>query len=131
MCDCKVLIIDDEKILCDLFSMALQRAGYKVYQATTAQDALKLMAETPCQIIFMDINLPDMDGLDLARKLRQGEPLLQINAITGNLPWLEERMAEDSPFVDLLGKPLEIKDLLTAAAASWARLKKLGVAGGG
>ncbi len=118
-----ILIIDDEELLRGLFTMALRQEGYTVFQAGSAQEAIDLLQNSTCQVIFSDINLPDMDGIELCRQLCQDIPMVQIHAITGDINRLEERLSADSPFASHLGKPIEIAHLLATAATSFEQLQ--------
>nr|WP_072620166.1 response regulator [Spirulina major] len=74
-----VLIVDDSITVRELLSMTFGKAGYRVEQARDGQDAWdKLRSGLPCDIIFCDIEMPRIDGLDLLERLSQDEELRQI-----------------------------------------------------
>ncbi|WP_370626889.1 response regulator transcription factor [Salinibacterium sp. ZJ450] len=66
----RVLVVDDETSLADLLQMALRYEGWEVRTAATGQQALKLAREFEPDICVLDIMLPDIDGLDVLRRLR-------------------------------------------------------------
>ncbi|MGO9201928.1 MAG: response regulator [Limisphaerales bacterium] len=80
------LIVDDEPDLCWALGHLLTSNGLPCHTAQTAQGALDLMKTHHFQLAFLDITLPDMNGLNLARCLRKLDPLLPIVILSGYLP---------------------------------------------
>jgi len=77
--DPTVLIVDDSITVRELLSLTFAKVGYRVEQAKDGQDAWeKLRAGLPCDMIFCDIEMPRMDGLDLLSRLQKDERLKQI-----------------------------------------------------
>lgn len=79
----KILIIDDERELCELLQVYLAKEGFhSVYSAYNGQKGIKLCRELMPDIIILDIMLPDMDGFEVCRKLREFtyEPILFLSA---------------------------------------------------
>lgn len=66
----KVLVIDDDEMIRTMLSRCLGTEGFLVYTAESAGKALELMSVTP-DIILLDINMPEMDGLELCRFIRE------------------------------------------------------------
>jgi CheY-like chemotaxis protein len=74
-----VLIVDDSITVRELLSLTFSKIGYRVEQARDGQDAWeKLRAGLPCNLIFCDIEMPRMDGLELLSRLQKDEFLSQI-----------------------------------------------------
>jgi chemotaxis protein histidine kinase CheA/ActR/RegA family two-component response regulator len=74
-----VLVVDDSITVRQLLSLTFTRAGYRVEQARDGQEAWdKLRAGLPCDIIFCDIEMPRMDGLELLAKVMQDETLKKL-----------------------------------------------------
>ncbi|MCY7332296.1 MAG: response regulator [Pseudanabaena sp. CAN_BIN31] len=77
--DPTVLIVDDSITVRELLSLTFAKVGYRVEQAKDGQDAWeKLRAGLPCDMIFCDIEMPRMDGLDLLSRLQKDERLKGI-----------------------------------------------------
>lgn len=75
----RVLIVDDSITVRELLSMTFTKAGYRVEQARDGQEAWeKLRAGMPCDLIFCDIDMPRMDGLELLSRLQKDKELSQI-----------------------------------------------------
>jgi chemosensory pili system protein ChpA (sensor histidine kinase/response regulator) len=74
-----VLIVDDSITVRELLSMSFNKVGYHVEQARDGQEAWeKLRSGLPCNLVFCDIEMPRMDGLELLSRLQQDQQLSQI-----------------------------------------------------
>ena len=67
----KILVVDDEEDILELVRYNLVREGYVVVCAATGEEALKSAASDPVDLIVLDLMLPGIDGLEVARRLRQ------------------------------------------------------------
>jgi DNA-binding NtrC family response regulator len=79
------LIVDDEPDLCWALANLLASKGLPCQTAQTARAALDLMKAHRFQIAFLDVTLPDMNGLELAGRLRKLDPGLRLVIVTGYL----------------------------------------------
>ncbi len=77
-----VLAVDDEPDVTQLISRVLERAGYEVRTAASAEDALRLIDQRPADLLIVDKNLPRMHGFELVRQLRARFPNLPVIVIT-------------------------------------------------
>jgi PAS domain S-box-containing protein len=66
----KILVVDDEPDLLDLTSSILRSAGYEVIEATTGNDCLRIAREEYPDLILLDVNLPDINGIDVCKKIK-------------------------------------------------------------
>ncbi len=78
----ELLIVDDEREIAQLVQVYLENEGYRVRTAGTAAQALALIAEQPPELAVLDVMLPDMNGFDLCRKIREEHlfPILMLTA---------------------------------------------------
>lgn len=78
----KVLLVEDEPQMRRFLRAALESHGYRALEAVTAQEGMMLAASHRPDVILLDLGLPDMDGLDLARRLREWSqtPVIVISA---------------------------------------------------
>jgi two-component system cell cycle response regulator len=70
---CRVLIVDDDELVLRRLSASVVLGGYETHTATSGAAALRILTDTPCQIVLTDWHMPDMDGLALCCKLRSRE----------------------------------------------------------
>ena len=80
-----ILVVDDNAPLRYALGRTLRQHGFQVTEASTGEDALRLAAAEHPDLVLLDVNLPDIHGFDVARRLKQGErtkniPILQISA---------------------------------------------------
>ncbi|MGO9835756.1 MAG: response regulator [Polyangiaceae bacterium] len=101
-----ILIVEDNAATRKMMRLTLQAEGYSVLEAEDGETALQLAAKHDPAIALLDCGLPDMDGFEVARRLRAVAPNLPIFAITG---WtgLDEARILTAGFVDVLVKPVE------------------------
>jgi CheY-like chemotaxis protein len=78
-----ILIVDDEPDMCWALEHLLNKQGYVTRKALTALEALKLMEQHRFACAFLDAKLPDMDGLELARRIRKMAPDMRILMVSG------------------------------------------------
>jgi DNA-binding response OmpR family regulator len=82
-----ILVIDDFAYIQLLFKNTLSKEGYQVHTAKTGQDAVKLIEQITFDLIILDINLPDINGVDLLSKLRQAGiniPVIIVSAFASS-----------------------------------------------
>ncbi len=116
-----LLLVDDEKPLLALLRKYLERNGYAVDVAETAQDALSKCRQSPCpfQIVVLDLKLPDMHGDQLLPLLLEASPSLKV-LISSGTPFSNEVLpAAQRPRVSSILKPYmpaELQDAIQALA---------------
>lgn len=66
-----ILVVDDDPHICEVIQFALEKAGMSVMLASDGQDALNKFGESSASLIVMDINMPEMDGLECCREIRK------------------------------------------------------------
>jgi CheY-like chemotaxis protein len=88
----RVLLVEDEFLLCDMLSEALIEHGFEVYAVANAGDALRhLTCGSPCDILLTDINLPgSIDGTALAQLARELRPNLPVVYASGSVSKIEQ-----------------------------------------
>lgn len=79
----KVMVVDDDPMMIDLARYQLQSRGYEVLTAETGQEALKLNADQHSDVVLTDLQLPDIDGIELVRQLKENAPDTEIIMVTG------------------------------------------------
>ena len=77
----KILLIEDEKILLEMYSFKFSKDGFKVIQAKDGEDGLRLASKEKPNLILLDIIMPKMDGFTVLKKLKEGEATKEIPVI--------------------------------------------------
>src|SRR5262252_10657743 len=108
----KILIIEDERRLGEFLQKALSECRYTAIWVRTRKEAADALAETPYDVIVLDLSLPDGDGLELLRQWRSSgfnEPVLILSARDS----MEDRVKGlDLGADDYLPKPFSLEELL-------------------
>lgn len=108
----RILMIDDDKSILKLFTRILQNQGYEVDAAETGDEALKKIATSSFDLALIDVKLPDMDGIDLSRRMNSTHPHIIKIVITG-FPSIENGVKALESGVDAyLVKPVKPEDLI-------------------
>ena len=79
----RILVVDDEAPTRELLSLYFKKRGYDVTTASTAADAMRVVKEIPLQLVILDLNLGDDDGLDLLQPIQQAHPKIPIIIFSG------------------------------------------------
>jgi CheY-like chemotaxis protein len=124
MSEKRILVVDDEKQIRDMYSQAFTRAGYEVKTAESAEDALEIFKKEQFWVLFLDLNLPGMNGVDLCREIRKQYPMSIAYAVTGYASLFELSDCRDAGFEDYFTKPASLSDLLEAAEYAFKKLAR-------
>ena len=112
----RILNVDDTESLRYGKSRILKQAGFEVIEAGTAADALRLLREWPLQLVLLDVKLPDMNGIDVCRKIKQDPALRAIPVVQISATFVTEqdREAGLQGGADVyLTEPVEPQELIT------------------
>jgi two-component system KDP operon response regulator KdpE len=112
-----ILIIDDESQIRRLLRLSLEAHGYQVREATTAQEGLQQVAMTRPDCIILDIGLPDMEGLEALKKLREWSqtPVIVVSVRNSEKDKID---LLDAGANDYITKPFGIGELLARLRAT-------------
>lgn len=80
----KILIIDDEEVIRDVFKRFLSMQGYEFYSASNGVDGLKLIKEVDPDLVFLDLKMPGMDGFEVLKKSKDINKNLPVIILTGH-----------------------------------------------
>ncbi|MGB1255312.1 MAG: response regulator [Thiolinea sp.] len=110
----KVLLVDDGELNLIIGEQLLNLQGAEVTLAQSGQKALALLTEQPFDLVLMDISMPDMDGYETTRRIRQDANLraLPVIALTAHAIHGERERCLNVGMNDYLSKPFQIKTLL-------------------
>jgi two-component system, OmpR family, KDP operon response regulator KdpE len=115
-----VLLIEDEAPMRKFLRSFLTGAGYRLIEAVTGQEALQLAAHHPPDVVILDLGLPDMDGQDVLREMREWSkaPIIILSVRDQDL---QKITALDNGADDYLTKPFSSGELLARIRAALRR----------
>ncbi|MBT6340762.1 MAG: response regulator, partial [Desulfobacula sp.] len=119
----KILVIDDEKPTLSMFKLFLNAYGYEVYIAEDGVKGLALFDEISPEIVFTDIKMPGIDGLEVLRRIRKTGKPSEVIIITGHGDMEKAVEALDLNASDFINKPVERLALNSALARAEKRRK--------
>jgi NADH-quinone oxidoreductase subunit E/NADP-reducing hydrogenase subunit HndA len=110
-----VLVVDDEQVVLRSCERVLGAEGYYVHTADSARKALELIRENAYDLMLTDIRMPEMDGIELARQVKEKNPDLDIIIMTGHPSQENIKDALSLRIVDYITKPISPAVLVEAA----------------
>lgn len=113
-----VLVVDDECLIADTLAEILNQSGYPSLAAYSAEEALDASLDHPPLMLITDVMLPEMNGIDLAIKMKRIYPDLEIILFSGQAATpdlIASAKAAGHDFV-LLAKPVHPRDLIARVA---------------
>ena len=102
----KVLVVDDDPVVGKSFDRVLSGKGYAVITASNAQEALNKLDAEDYDVVFTDIKMPGMSGLEMAEHVKERRPWLPVVIVTGYGSPDNEARAEAAGVSGFLRKPL-------------------------
>jgi two-component system, OmpR family, response regulator len=108
----RVLVVDDEATLAELVSMALRLEGWEVRSAPDGQTAVRVAREFSPDVVVLDVMLPDLDGLEVLRRMRAANPTLPVLFLTAK-DAIEDRIAGlTAGGDDYVTKPFSLEEVV-------------------
>jgi two-component system cell cycle response regulator CpdR len=108
----RVLLAEDDESMRSFLERALTKAGYEVIAFANGKDALERLQEEPFTLLLTDIVMPQMDGIELARRASELDPDLKIMFITGFAAVILNNDTAAPKDARVLSKPFHLKDLV-------------------
>jgi CheY-like chemotaxis protein len=102
----KILVVDDDPVVGKSFDRVLSKKGYAVITARSGEEALNKLRSEDYDLMFTDIKMPGMDGLEVAEKAKAGRPWMPVVIITGYGTVENETRAKAAGVSEFLHKPL-------------------------
>ena len=122
MSEKKILVVDDEEFIRDMFEQAFKKKGYTIRSAESAEKALEILKGEKIRVMFLDLNMPGMNGVELCRKIRKDFPMAIIYAVTGYSSLFESADYLEAGFDDYFRKPVTLGLLYKAAGDAFGKL---------
>ena len=124
MSEKKILVVDDDKSILKLFKNAFEMKGYLVATAESGEEALGILKKEEIRVMFLDLKMPGMNGLDLCREIRKTHAEARIFAVTGYPTKFEFSDCREAGFDGYFTKPVNLELLADTAHDAFADLEK-------
>ncbi len=120
----KILVVDDEAAILEIMKDFFEMEGYTVSTAQNAREAIKMLSSETFMVMFLDLKLPDMSGIDLCKLIRRDNFVAVIYAVTGYTNYYNLMDCRAAGFDDFFVKPVDMKILLKAAKDAFERIDR-------
>ncbi len=120
----RILVVDDDVSVRDLFQTAFTDAGYEVVLAEGGEEALDILRKQDIQVIFLDLKLFGMNGIELCRQIRTFKPVSLIYAMTGWSALYEIEECREAGFDDFFTKPISLEIIFKAVGDAFEKLNR-------
>ncbi|MFH1488858.1 MAG: response regulator [Pseudomonadota bacterium] len=117
-----VLVVDDEEPIRAVFDNILTKTGYAVRLAESAEQALDILKKETFPVMFLDIQLPKMSGMDLCKKIREKNPVSVMYAMTGYATFFDVFECRKAGFDDFFKKPFSAQTIAKATGDAFERI---------
>lgn len=107
----KVLIVDDKRVIGDFFNFVLGDHGYEITFMTNPLEAAELIKREQFDIAFLDIIMPQKDGISLLKEFKVIAPQLPVVMMSGFMVEEQRRRAHDLGAVTCINKPCESEEI--------------------
>jgi len=124
-----ILVVDDEKEICDLFQNFLTQEGYQVFTATNGVEAISLGKQNRLDLALLDIKMPGMDGIEALQKLKKVKKDMEVIILTGYGTLKTAKEAMRLGAYDYLTKPFDL-GLVKSIIQEALETKKRGIKSG-
>ena len=107
----RLLIVEDEKKLCDAIAKSLHGAGYEVDVCYDGDEALRMILEEKYDLLVLDLNLPGTDGMEILRTLRQENEETKVLILSARSQIADKVEGLDAGANDYMEKPFHLQEL--------------------
>lgn len=109
-----ILVVDDDRMTCDMLAAVFSRQGYHVLTATSGREALELFRQHRPRITLLDLRMPERDGITVLREIRAIDPVAAVMILAGGVTDDQENQARELRVTDFLRKGLSLNVLVAA-----------------
>lgn len=116
-----ILVIDDEDAIRKSFLLSLEDSGYQVYAASSGEDGLELFKKEKQDLVFLDLKMPGMNGVETLRAIRKIDTEVPIYIVTAFYREFMELLvpaAKDGIRFEIANKPIDSKQITAIAKAA-------------
>jgi len=110
-----ILVVDDSKTDRKILSKTCESAGYKVYEASNGMDAIDVAISNTISLIFMDINMPGVNGIEATEKIKEltGDDIAIVAVSDESRELYSQKSNGIKPFHNFIEKPVRSNDIVS------------------
>jgi len=108
----KILVVDDEKAICEILEEFLSLFGHSVTSANSGADAIEVVRRASPDVVFLDIRMPGMSGLDVLKEIKALDSSIRVIMISAFGDEETESMARELGADGYIQKPVDLPGLL-------------------
>ena len=120
----RLLIVEDEKELCDTIAKSLYDVGYEVDTSYNGSEALEYVLTEEYDLIVLDLNLPGIDGMDILRELRRENEETKVLILSARSQIADKVEGLDAGANDYMEKPFHLQELEARIRSHMSSLRK-------
>lgn len=116
----RILVIDDDEAIRKVFLLALEGTGFQVDTARSGAEGLDMMKEQPYDLIYLDLKMPGLSGVETLKKIRKIDKQIPIYIVTAYFGDYEEQLKkaqEEGSEFELMVKPLTSDQIVSLTKA--------------
>ena len=117
----QLLLVDDEERFLETTKRLLEKRGVEALTATDALDALTILDAQRVDVVVLDVKMPGLDGVQVLRKIKQEQPLVEVIMLTGHASVESAIAGLKLGAFDYLMKPCDISALLEKVNQAYAK----------
>jgi DNA-binding NtrC family response regulator len=118
----KIMLVDDEERLLSTTKKLFDKLGIDVLTSTSGKEALELLKTEEVHVIFLDIKMPGMDGMETLQCIKKNHPLIEVVILTGHATTESAVEGLKLGALDFLIKPVSMKDFLRKAEEAFEKV---------
>ncbi|SDL58141.1 Response regulator receiver domain-containing protein [Maridesulfovibrio ferrireducens] len=120
----KIMLVDDEERLLSTTKKLFEKMGIDVFTSTSGKDALELLRTEDVHVIFLDIKMPGMDGMETLQRIKKDYPLIEVIILTGHATMESAVEGLKLGAMDFLVKPVSMKDILGKVEEAFEKVSR-------
>jgi DNA-binding response OmpR family regulator len=118
----RILLVEDDSTIGEVLASSLRSHGHEVVWARAGTEALVRAQDTPLDLVLLDLGLPDLDGVEVCRRLRQAQPGCTIIMLTARTAEMDVVVGLEAGADDYLTKPVRLAELHARIRAHLRRI---------
>ncbi len=118
-----MLVDDEERLLCTTKKL-FEKLGFEVLTCSSGKEALELLEQTDVHVVFLDIKMPGMDGIETLQRIKKKFPFVEVVILTGHASMEAAVEGLKLGAFDFLIKPVSMKELLENVEEASAKIRR-------